>query len=195
MSMVPKDLLKRREELARRVDDLYRRGDHRNAERLDAELEDLDERIESMLQDMDDGGAEDDRGEEEREIDMDWGPQEEMARIYDQYVRGTLHLPDEEWTERDPSYRDDPEFQRLQRAQGYAMAPKGAFAQTPISKTKALADALRSAVLETPGAHRYGVKYDAIRSMPDEQVIAAAKDAWEWKRNLMGRIEKARGNL
>lgn len=186
-SLVDPKLVARRNRLHQMVQMAYERGDHETAERLDAELDDLEERMDSSLEMMDDGSAEDDRGEEEREIDLDWGPQEEMARIYDQWQRGTLHLSDEEWTEKDPSYRQDPEFQRLQKAQGYSMAPKGAFAQTPISKTKALADMLRSAVLESPGAHRYGVRTDLVRNMPDEQVIAAAKDAWEWKRGLRNR--------
>lgn len=191
MSLVPRPLVAQRERLSKMVYAAYKRGDHEAAERLDARLEELDERIESMLQDMDDGDATEDRGEEQRDIDLDWSVQDEFARIYDRYARGDLHLAGEEWEEADPSYKDDPEFQRLQKTQGYAMAPKGAFRQTPITKQKALADMLRGAVWESPNLSASRPRADFIRAMPDEQIIDAARDAWEWKKGLLGRIRKA----
>lgn len=189
-SLLDPKLVARRNRLDAMVKAAYERGDHETAERLDAELDDLEERMDGSLEGMDDANRDDDAGAEEQHVDLDWSPGEELARIYDQYKRGTLHLPDEEWREKDQSYRDDPEFQRQQRTQGWAAAPKGAYEVVPISQTKALADRLRSAVLETPGGHRYGMKHDLIKSMGDEQIIDAARDAWEWKRNLRRRMGK-----
>ena len=41
MSLIPKDMLAKRERLSKMVHDAYRKGDYKNAERLDAELEEL----------------------------------------------------------------------------------------------------------------------------------------------------------
>lgn len=191
-SLIDPRLLARRDRLDKMVKAAYERGDHDTAERLDAELDDLESRMDDALEMMDDASPEDDRGEEEKEIDLDWSPQEEMARIYDQYARGRLHLPDADWVERDPSYRNDPEFQRQQRTQGYALAPKGAFEQTPMSQQKALADMLRSAVEESPGSHRYGLRTDLLRSTPDHKVIEMARDAWERQRSMRNRLKGPR---
>ena len=190
-SLVDPNDLKRRERLNRLVQIAYERGDHKTAERLDAELEELEDRIDSRLEDMDDGNKDDDAGGEEQWIDMEWSPQEELARIYDQYVKGKLHLSDHEWEEVDPSYRNDPEFQRLQKSQGYAMAPKGAFHQKPITKHKALADMLRSAIWDAPQGQNKP-KINMIKSMSDEEIIRVAKDAWEWKKSLKNRIMQAK---
>lgn len=187
-SLLDPRLLAQRDRLDKMVNAAYARGDHETAERLDAELDDLESRMDDALEMMDDASPEDDRGEEEKEIDLDWSPQEEMARIYDQYAKGRLHLPDTDWVERDPSYRNDPQFFRQQRTQGYALAPKGAFEQVPISQQKALADMLRSAVTESPGSHRYGIKTDLLKSTPDQKVIGLAKDAWERQRSIKARL-------
>lgn len=69
---------------------------------------------------------------------------------------------------------------------------KASPAHVPISRERALANILRGAVTDSPYSHQYGVKHDLVKSMPDEQIIAAAKDAWEWKRGLRDRIAKGR---
>jgi hypothetical protein len=188
-SMLPPEILSQRESLLKLVNAAYHNGDHETAERLDAELEELDEKIDSMLEDMDDGDAQEDKGEEQKDIDLDWSVQDEFARIYDQYMSGRLHLADEEWEEIDPSFRQDPEFQARMKRDSYALAPKGAYQQNPISKEKALADMLRGAIWDSPNLGSSRPRSDYIKSMTDSQIIDAAKDAWEWKKGLMTRIK------
>jgi hypothetical protein len=80
----PSDI-ERHKRLEKMVYDAYRRGDHKTAERLDAELEDLEDRMDFNLEDMDDSDGEDvdkgNTGGEEEHIDRDWGVQDAGFKV------------------------------------------------------------------------------------------------------------------
>lgn len=192
LSMIPKELLARRERLSRMVDDLYRKGDHRNAERLDAQLEELEEKIEAMLADMDDGDGEDietgNTGGEEESLDRDWSVQDDMAKMYARYVAGELDIPDEDTVEVDPeeAKRNGWEYRQMQDHNG---KPVDRFYRyIPTSKQAYLAKMLRGAIWESPNLSVSRPDAQKIKGMTDEQIIDAARDAYEWKRGLRNRI-------
>lgn len=191
-SLVPRELVDRRERLNKMVYAAYQRGDHAAAERLDAELEELEERIDSMLEDMDDGDAEEDRGEEERDVDRDWSVQDEFARIYDGYARGVLDLDDDELASVDPEEAKRNGWE-ARRAIDHNGKPIDRFyRRIPVSRERALANMLRGAVWESPYLAQHEPRTELIKNMPDRQIIDAARDAWERKRSLLGRIRAAR---
>lgn len=192
MSLVPKELLARRERLSKMVDDRYERGDHKNAERLDAELEELDDRIDSMLADMDDSDGEDvktgNTGGEEESLDRDWSVQEEMAKIYARYVAGELDLGDDDVVEVDPEEARKNGWAYKQGVDHNAKPVDRFYRRVPITKQAALAKMLRGAIWESPNLALSRPKVDFIKSMTDRQIIDAAKDAYEWKARLRNRI-------
>ena len=188
-SLIPPQLMAKRNRLSKMVDDAYKRGDQRNAERLDAELEELQDKIDSMLEDMDDSDGEDintgDTGGEESSLDKDWSVQEEMARIYARYVAGDLELDDTEIVN-----VEDPESARKNGVEVRQMIDSGGgpsqnfYKYEPITKQKSFAKMLRAAIWESPNLSLSRPKAEQIKSMTDEQIISAAKDAYEWKMNL-----------
>lgn len=190
MSMIPKDLLAKRERLSKMVDDAYARDDHRTAERLDAQLEELEEKIEAMLADMDDGDMEEDRGEEEKDIDRDWSLQEDMAKIYARYLSGQLDLDDEDTVEVDPDEAKRKGWEYRQGIDHNGRPIQRFYRYVPVTKQQALAKILRGAIWDSPFAHQYGVKTDLIKAMTDDQIIDAAKDAYERMRSLRNRIRR-----
>jgi hypothetical protein len=199
MSLVPKDMLSKRERLSKMVDDAYRKGDHKTAERLDSQLEELDDKIDGMLADMDDSDGEDiatgNTGGEESHLDKDWSVQEEMARIYARYIAGELDLDDSEITQVDP---DEARKKGLQVHQGIDHNGKSVqsfYSYTPITRQRALANMLRGAIWESPNLSVSKPIADKIKSMTDEQIIAVAKDAYEWKRDMRDRIQVRGRNL
>lgn len=198
MSLVPKDLIARRERLSRMVDDAYRRGDQKNAERLDAQLEELEEKIEAMLADMDDKDGEDldtgNTGGEEEHIDRDWSVQDDMAKIYARHLAGDFEPggPNSHMTY--DTVKVDPEEAKrngweFRQAVDHNGKPAPWFYRyVPITQKAALAKIIRGAIWESPNLSLSKPKADYIKSMTDEQIIAAAKDAYEWKRGLHGKI-------
>lgn len=191
-SLVPKDLIARRERLSKMVDDAYRRGDQKNAERLDAQLEELDEKIESMLADMDDKDGEDlyggDTGNEEERLDWDWSVQEEMAKIYARYLAGDFY-DTEETVEVDPKEAKKKGWEYRQGIDHNGKPVNRFYRLVPVTRQQALAKVLRGAIWDSSFARLNRVKMDVINAMTDDQIMDAAKDAYEWKRGLHGRIK------
>jgi len=187
----PSDI-KRYKHLERMVYDAYRRGDHKTAERLDAELEDLEDRMDSQLEDMDDTDGEDiktgNTGGEEEHIDRDWSVQDDMARMYARYLAGELDLGDEDTVEVDP---EEAKRKGWEIRQGMDHNGKGVgrfYRYVPITRQAAFAKMLRGAIWESPNLSISNPDVQKIKSMTDEQIIAAAKDAYEWKAGLRRRI-------
>lgn len=189
MSLVPKELLIKREKLSKMVHDAYRRGDHKNAERLDAELDELEEKIDDMLEDMDDGDMEEDRGEEEKDLDRDWSVQDDMAKIYARYVSGELDIPDEDTVEVDPEEAKRNGWEYRQGIDHNGKPVDRFYRYVPTSRQAYLAKILRGAIWDSSYFHLHRPKIDMIKSMTDEQIIDAARDAYKWKRGLLGRIK------
>lgn len=191
MSLVPKELLVKRDNLSKMVDDAYRRGDHKNAERLDAELDELEEKINDMLEDMDDGDMEEDRGEEEKDLDRDWSVQDDMAKIYARYLSGDLDLDDEDTVEVDPEEAKRNGWEYRQGIDRNGKPVNKFYRYIPVTKQQALAKILRGAIWDSSYFHLHKPKVDVIKAMTDEQIIDAARDAYEWKKNLRGRIGRS----
>lgn len=188
MSLIPKELLAKRERLSKMVHDAYRKGDHTNAERLDAELDELEERIDDMLEDMDDGDMEEDRGEEEKDLDRDWSVQDDMAKIYARYLSDDLDLDDEDTVEVDPEEAKRNGWEYRQGIDHNGKPINRFYRRVPVTKQQALAKILRGAIWESPNLSISNPDAQKIKAMTDEQIIAAAKDAHEWKVNLRNRI-------
>jgi hypothetical protein len=186
----PKDI-EMHKRLSAMVQDAYRRGDHETAERLDAQLEELEERLDSQLEEMDDGDMEEDRGEEERDLDRDWSVQDDMASIYARYLAGELDLGYEDTVEVDP---EEAKRKGWEIRQGMDHNGKGVgrfYRYVPITRQAAFAKMLRGAIWESPNLSISNPDVQKIKSMNDEQIIAAAKDAYEWKSGLRGRIGRS----
>lgn len=180
----------KRNRLERMVYDAYRRGDHKTAERLDAELEELEHNMDSGLEDMDDGSMEDDRGEEEKDIDLDWSVQEEFARLYERYLSGGLHLDDTETVEVEPEDAKRRGW-AVHQARDQDRRPLQKFySYVDITKQKALANMLRGAVWESPNLSTSKPLAEKVKSMTDEQIIDMAKDAYEWRKGLRDRYRR-----
>lgn len=194
MSLVPKELIARRERLSKMVNDLYERGDHKNAERLDAELEELDDRIDNLLADMDDYDSEDvntgNTGGEEEHIDRDWSVQDDMARIYARYISGDLDLDEEDIVHVDPEEAKRMGWDLRQAVDHNAKPINRFYRRIPISKKAAFAKVLRGAIWESPNLSLSNPDIQRIKSMTDEQIIDAAKDAYDWKMNMRSRIKR-----
>lgn len=192
MSLVPKDLLAKRERLSKMVDDAYARGDHRNAERLDTQLEELEDKIDSMLADMDDNDGEDphagNTGGEDEHLDRDWSVQEDMAKIYAKYLAGQLDLDDEDMVEVDPEEAKRKGWDFKQGIDHNAKPVPHFYRNVTITQKAALAKMIRGAIWESPNLSISNPDAQKIKAMTDEQIIAVAKDAYEWKRNLRNRI-------
>ena len=188
MSLIPKDMLAKRERLSKMVHDAYRKGDYKNAERLDAELEELEERIDDMLEDMDDGDMEEDRGEEEKDLDRDWSVQDDMARIYARYISGELDLGDDDVVEVDPEEAKRKGWEYGQGMDHNAKPADWFYRRVPVTKQQALAKMLRGAIWDSPNLSVSNPDAKKVKAMTDEQIIATAKDAYEWKKNLRNRI-------
>ena len=171
------------------VQDAYFRGDHRSAEKLDAELEELEEKIDDMLEDMDDGDMEEDRGEEEKDLDRDWSAQDDMASIYAKYISGDLDLGDDDVVEVDPEEAKRNGWEYRQGMDHNAKPADWFYRRVPVTKQQALAKMLRGAVWESPNLSVSRPDAQKIKSMTDEQIIAAAKDAYEWKKNLLTKFK------
>lgn len=189
--MIPKDLLAKRQRLSKMVDDAYGRGDQKTAERLDAQLEELEERIDSMLEDMDDGDMEEDRGEEEKDLDRDWSVQDDMAKIYAKYLAGELDIPDEDTVEVDPEEAERMGWEYRQSTDHNAKPINMFYRYVPVTKQQYLAKMLRGAIWESPNLSISNPNAQKIKAMTDEQIIAAAKDAYEWKMNLRDRLVRS----
>jgi hypothetical protein len=201
MSLVPPQLLARREKLSKMVDDAYGKGDHKTAERLDAELEEVEEKIDSMLHDMDDPDGEDvatgNTGGEEEHIDRDWSVQDDMAKIYARYLAGDFEPggPNSHMTY--DTVKVDPEEAKrngweFRQAVDHNGKPAPWFYRdVPITKQAAFAKMLRGAIWESPNLSISNPDVQKIKSMTDEQIIDAAKDAYEWKSGLRGRIGRS----
>jgi len=191
-SLVPPQLLARREELSKMVDDAYGKEDQKSAERLDAELEELEDKIDSMLHDMDDPDGEDvatgNTGGEEEHVDRDWSVQEDMAKIYARYLSGELDLGDEDTVEVDPEEAKRNGWKIRQGIDHNKKSVGRFYRYVPITKQAALAKMLRGAIWESPNLSLSRPDVQKIKSMTDEQIIAAAKDAYEWKMGLKRRI-------
>ena len=196
MSLIPKDLLAKRERLSKMVDDAYRKGDHRTAERLDAQLEELEEKIDSMLADMDDGDGEDpetgNTGGEEEHLDRDWSAQEDMARIYARYLAGQLDLDDEDVVEVDPEEAKRKGWDFKQGIDHNAKPVPHFYRHVPTTQKTALAKMIRGAIWESPNLSISNPDFQKIKNMTDDQIIDAAKDAYEWIRNTRSRINARR---
>lgn len=186
----PKDI-ELHKRLSRMVQDAYTRGDQATAERLDAQLEELEEKMDSRLGEMDDGDMEEDRGEEEKDIDRDWSVQEDMARIYARYLAGDFY-DTEETVEVDPEEAKKKGWEYKQGMDLNAKPVNRFYRRVPVTKQQILAKILRGAIWDSPFAHQYGAKTDMINAMTDEQIIDAARDAYEWKRGLLSRIRGRR---
>lgn len=194
MSLVPKDLIKKRETLIKMVNDAYKRGDQKNAERLDAQLEELEDKIDNMLEDMDDSDGEDietgNTGGEESHLDKDWSVQEEMARIYAQYLAGKLDIDNEEDTvEVDPEEAKRMGWEYRQAIDHNGKPANWFYRYAPTSKQANLAKIIRGAIWEAPNLSNYGLDVQKIKNMTDEEIIGIAKDAYDWKKNLRDRIK------
>jgi hypothetical protein len=189
----PADLA-RRQRLEKMVYDAYKRGDHRTAERLDAELEELEDRMDSSLDDMDDGSAEEDRGEPESDLDKDWSVQEEMGRIYARYISGELHLDDSETVEVDPAEARKKGWIVHQGRDKDGRPVQNFYSYAPITRERALANMLRGAIWDSTNLSASQPIAARIKSMTDEQVIEMAKDAYEWRRGLHDRYAAARAS-
>lgn len=191
MSLIPKELVARRERLSKMVNDLYGKGDHKNAERMDAELEELDDRIDNMLADMDDFDGEDvnagNTGGEEQHLDWEWSVQDDMARIYSKYISGALDLEDEEMVAVDPEEARRMGWAFKQAIDHNAKPIDRFYRYVPITKQAALAKVLRAAIWDSPNLSLSKPDIKKINSMNDQQIIDAAKDAYEWKAGLMRR--------
>lgn len=174
--------------LNKAVEDAYKSKNYKLAEKLEVELEKLIEFLDSQLEEMDDI-SDDDIGDNENErIDFDYSIQEEFAKIYAKYLRGDL-LHGYEDVEIDSSYRQNPEFIKTMKSQGYAMAPKGAYERKNISAEKELANILRAAIYETPYIGMLKPRIDYIKSMSDDQIIEVARDAYESRKKMINRIK------
>lgn len=193
MSLIPKDLLAKREQLSKMVDDAYGRGDHRTAERLDAQLEELEERIDSMLADMDDRDEEDlhggNTGGEDDHLDRDWSVQEDMAKIYARYLNGDLDIPDEDTVPVDPEEAKRMGWEYRQGMDHNAKPINMFYRYVPTTKEAYLAKILRGAIWESPNLSLSNPDVQKIKSMTDEQIIEMAKDAYEWKASLRRRMK------
>jgi hypothetical protein len=194
MSLIPKDLIKRREILYKKVNDAYAKGDQKTAEILDAQLEELEEKINNMLEDMDDADGEDintgNFGGEESHLDKDWSIQEEMARIYAQYLAGKLNLDEEEEiVQVDPEEAKKMGWDYRQGIDHNGKPANWFYRYVPTNKQKNLAKILRGAIWEAPNLSMYKPNIEKIKNMSDEEIIEIAKDAYEWKKNLRNRIK------
>jgi len=179
--------------LSRMVQDAYARGDHEAAERLDAQLEELEERMDDRLEGMDDGNRDDDGGGEEEKVDRDWSVQEELARIYDKYVRGLLDL-DEEEMERVAPEDAKGMGREVRQMQDHEGRPLQMFYRlVPTSKQASLAKMMRNAIWDSPNLSLSRPRTEVIKGMTDDQILAVARDAYESKRALLARIRAARG--
>jgi hypothetical protein len=191
-SLVPPQLLARREKLSKMVDDAYGKGDHKTAERLDAELEEIEEKIESMLDGMDDSDGEDvatgNTGGEESHLDRDWSVQDDMARMYARHLAGELDFDDEDTVRVDPEEAKRNGWEFRQAVDHNGKPAPWFYRRVPITKQAAFAKMLRGTIWESPNLSLSKPRADHIKSMTDEQIIAAAKDAYEWKSGLRGRI-------
>lgn len=194
MSLVPRDLIRQREILYKKVSDAYKRGDQKNAEKLDAQLAELEDKIENMLDDMDDSDGEDintgNTGGEESHLDKDWSVQEELARIYAQYLAGKLNIDNEE----DIVAVDPEEAKRngWEYRQGIDHNGKPAnyfYRYVPTTKKANLAKIIRGSIFESPNLYLSSPNIEKIKNMTDEELIEIAKDSYEWKRNLTNRIK------
>jgi len=190
--LVPPQLLARREELSKMVDDAYGKGDHKTAEGLDAELEELNDKIDSMLHDMDDSDGEDvatgNTGGEESHLDRDWSVQDDMAKIYARYLAGELDFDDEDTVRVDPEEAKRNGWEFRQAVDHNGKPAPWFYRYVPITKQAALAKMLRGAIWESPNLSVSRPDLQKIKSMTDEQIIGAAKDAYEWMRNMRNRI-------
>jgi hypothetical protein len=191
-SMLDPNELKRREELVSLVHRAYSRGNHEEAERLDAELAELEERMDNQLEDMDDGDMEEDKGEEERDIDRDWSVQDDMAKIYARYLSGELDLPYEDTVEVDPEEAKRNGWEYRQGVDHNAKPVNRFYRYVPVTRSRSLANILRGAVWESPNLSVSNPNAQKIKAMTDEQIIDAARDAYEWKRSLRDRIRGTR---
>jgi hypothetical protein len=191
-SMLNPSDLARRTRLEKMVYDAYRRGDHKAAEKLDAELEELEDRMNSRLDDMDDGSKEEERGEEEKDIDKDWSVQEEMARIYARYIAGDIDLDDSETVEVDPAEARQKGWIVHQARDIDGKPIQSFYSYAPITKEKALANMLRGAIWASTNLSTSKPIVARIKSMTDEQVMDMAKDAYEWRRGLHDRYAAAK---
>ena len=187
----PKDL-KRVEYLSKEIEKAYIKNNFKLAEKLEFELENLLDYLESKLEDMDDNDVDDlntgSSGGEDDKIDMDYSIQDEFSRIYAKYLKGDL-LHGYEDVEVDSSYRLNPDFTKIMKSQGYALAPKNSFERRNIEAKKELAKILRSAVFETP---YIGKEANLVKNMSDDQIINAAKDAYESKIKILNRLKNER---
>lgn len=186
----PKDLAEY-ERLNKAIEAAYASKDYRTAERLEVRLEKLLHDMDHRLEDMDDGDMEEDRGEEEKDIDKDWSIQDEFAKIYARYLSGDLPGLDDD----SESVRvDDPEearrngFEVRQMADINGKPTQSFYRLIPATKERLLANMLRGAIWESPNLALSRPKVDFVKSMTDQQIIDAAKDAYEWKKGLLGRI-------
>lgn len=146
--------------------------------------------MDSSLEDMDDGSAEEDRGEPENDLDRDWSVQEEMARIYAQYLSGALdvHLNDDSETlevDPDEARRNGQEVRQMTDHNGKPI--QRFYIHIPATKQRLFAKILRGIIWESPNLSVSKPIADKIKSMTDEQIIDMAKDAYEWKRGLLAR--------
>jgi len=186
----PKDIARYRY-LNKAIEDAYKSKNYKLAEKLEEELENLSDSLENKLHDMDELDPEDVRhgttGGEDDQVDWDYSVQDEFARIYAKYLKGGL-LQGYEDVEADSSFRNDPEFIRKMKVQGYAMAPKGAYERRDITAQRELANLLRSAIYESPYIGMSKPKVDYIKNLSDEQIIDMAKDAYENKSKMLSRI-------
>jgi hypothetical protein len=193
MSLVPPQLLARRKKLLKMVDDAYAKGDHKTAERLDAELEEINDKIDSMLHDMDDPDGEDvatgNTGGEESHLDRDWSVQDDMAKIYARYLAGELDFDDEDTVRVDPEEAKRNGWEFRQAVDHNGKPAPWFYRYVPITKQAAFAKMLRGAIWESPNLSISNPDVQKIKSMTDEQIIDAAKDAYEWKKGLLGRIK------
>jgi hypothetical protein len=178
--------------LSRMVQDAYARGDHEAAERLDAQLEELEERMDDRLEGMDDGNRDDDGGEDER-LDRDWSVQGEMARIYAKYLAGQLDLDEEDTVEVDPEEAKRMGWEYRRMVDHNAKPIDRYYRYVPTTKTASLAKMLRGAIWESPNLSVSRPNAQKVRGMSDEQIIDAARDAYESRRALVDRIRSARG--
>lgn len=194
LSLIPKDILVKREALSKAVYDAYERGDHRTAERLDAQLEELEEKIEAMLADMDDSDGEDiktgNTGGEEEHLDRDWSVQEDMARIYARYISGDLDIPNEDTAEVDPEEAKRMGWEYRQMMDHSGKPINRFYRYVPTTEKAYLAKMLRGAIWDSPYLGQYDPKINLIKGMTDDQIIDAAKDAYGWMINLRNRIKR-----
>ena len=80
----PKDLAMYKS-LSKRIDQAYETHDYKTAERLEAKLEELLERLEAFISEKEQEGG------EEENLDVEYGLQDEMAMFYAQFINGDIN--------------------------------------------------------------------------------------------------------